>query len=128
MKKINMAGLFYKKNKDVCGCLEGDAAIIANAEANEAVANITATGTAVSLGGGAVVYAHTLSKTGNRKKATGLACFTVGVGLMVTDKISRRVGYKVFTEEKARMMRPIAYTVDNETVADETPDVEYVEA
>ena len=126
MKKFDVTSMFYKKDRNVCGMTEGDAIIVASAEAAEAVANVAAAGTAVTLGGSAVVYAHTLSKTGNKHKAVGFACFAAGVGSIVTDKVSRKVGRKVFNQEKARLMRPTAPV--NEAVADETLDVEYVEA
>ena len=119
MKKFEICNLFYKKDRNVCGMSEGDAIIVASAEAAEAVANVAAAGTAVTLGGSAVVYAHTLSKTGNKHRAVGLACFAAGLGSVVTDKVSRKVGRKVFTEEKARLMRSTAPTAGEDPSYDD---------
>ena len=129
MKKMNVASLFYKPNKNLAGLSEADAAIVANAEANTAVANIAMVGNAASLAGGAAVYTRVLAKTGSTHKATGFACFAVGLGSYATDKFSRKVGMTVFHREKARLMQPapVDETV-NETCDDYVvigdPDVE----
>ena len=113
MKKIDMTAMLYKQNRKLAGLNEIDAAIVANAEAAEAVANVTAIGTSATLTGSLAIYARTLVKTGSNKKATGLACFAAGVGSVVTNKVSRAIGKTVFARETVRLMQPAG--VEDET-------------